>query len=162
MTTTSTGAHKFQTRHIIMLPVAVATAAAIVFVQWAATQPNQEVSALNEAATVAQAEASAPSGQTYSLTEAYNHGRLDEGWATSKQLARSAAVPKSMSITGGLQEFSDGPALSRASTKISTAPRATLLYGGVQEFSDRPVPSDRSAQTSVAPESTPISGGHQE
>jgi hypothetical protein len=162
MTTTSTGAHRFETRHIIMAAVAVATAAAIVFVQWAVTQPIQEVPALNEAAVVEQAEVSAPSGQAYSLTEAYNDGRLGEGWATSEPLAKNEAAPYVASINGGLQEFSDGPALNRASTKISTAPRATLLYGGVQEFSDRPVPIDRSAQASVAPESTPISGGHQD
>jgi hypothetical protein len=162
MTTTSTGAHKFQTRHIIMLAVAVATAAAIVFVQWAATQPNQQVSALNETAAVARAEASAPSGQTYSLTEAYNNGMLDEGWATSTPLAKSAAAPHAASITGGHQEFSDGPALNDPSAKISAAPRATLLYGGVREFSDRPAPSNRSQKTSDTSESTPISGGHQE
>jgi hypothetical protein len=162
MTTTSTGAHKFQTRHIIMLAVAVATAAAIVFVQWAAAQPDQEVSALNEVTAVAQAEASAPSGQTYSLTEAKNNGMLSEGWATSKQLTNEAAAPKAASISGGLQEFSDGPVVNDLSTKISAAPRATLLYGGLQKFSDLSVPSDRSTKTSATPGSTSMSGGHQE
>ena len=162
MTTTSTGAHQFETRHIIMVAVAVATAAAIVFVQWAATQPNQEVSLLNEAAVVEQAEVSAPSGQTYSLNEAYNDGMLGEGWATSEPLAKNEAAPYSASIAGGHQEFSDGSVLIGPSTKPSTGPGTASVYGGVQEFSDRPVPSDRSTGNSGTSESTTISGGYQE
>ena len=162
MTTTSTGAHEFETRHIVMVAVAVATAAAIMFVQWAATQPNQEPSTLNEAAVVEQAEVSAPNGQAHSLTQAYNDGMLEEGWATSEPLAKNEAAPYAASITGGHQEFSDGPALNRASTKISTTPRAASVYGGVQEFSDLPVPNDRSTGNSGTSESTTISGGYQE
>ncbi|MGI9584111.1 MAG: hypothetical protein ACR2N7_00800 [Acidimicrobiia bacterium] len=159
MTTTSTGAHRFQTRNIIMLGVALATIAAIVFIQWTASQPQNETAAPNEAEAAESVPATEDLRQGYSLANAYSDGKFADGSA-SKSQPNNAVVPSTISVGGGFQEFADPSAAIEASA--ATQRDDVSHPGGLQEFADPSAPIRNVVSASATTGGGSISGGHQE